>query len=242
MICSWSFINRAFARNLSPLIMSHQSPPNQSLEFLPTRQRVYMACTHCRKRKVRCITDEESSDKPSPRRDPPAPSYTSNPSNQPTTHGYDASNPRPAHGSRQHSRSYSLNPPSAPPPDHLTLLPPSAQYTDPGGQPQYHHARQQPDYGYAHMQTAQASNYPPPAPPYSTPRPPPQQAGYGVEYTSCFYDPSFNNAYQPNVYPGYPSPFTKPASELTSPQTLYLSTGTMLLRRHPLNGQWQDKA
>ncbi|KAJ7500572.1 hypothetical protein B0H11DRAFT_1908999 [Mycena galericulata] len=220
--------------------MSRQTPPTQSLEFLPIRQRVYMACTHCRKRKVRCITTEESYDKPcercvrrgfkceyipasapthspAPTRDPPAPPHTSNPSNQPTTHGYDASNPRPAHGSRQHSRSYSLNPPSGQPPDHLTLLPPSAQYINSGGQPQNHHAGQQPDYGYAHMQTAQASNYPPPAPPYSTPRPPPQQAGYGVDYTSYFYDPSF---YQPN--------------------TLYLSTGTMPLWRHPLK-QWQDK-
>ncbi|KAJ7500599.1 hypothetical protein B0H11DRAFT_2189440, partial [Mycena galericulata] len=107
--------------------MSHQSSPNQSQEFLPTRQRVYMACTHCRKRKVRCITTEESYDKPcercvrrgfkceyvpvsappqspAPRRDPRAPSYMSNPSNQPTTHGYEASSSRPAHRSRPHSR------------------------------------------------------------------------------------------------------------------------------------------
>ncbi|KAJ7662503.1 hypothetical protein B0H17DRAFT_1144290 [Mycena rosella] len=34
--------------------MSHQSPPESTV--IP-RKRVYMACVHCRKRKVRCITE-----------------------------------------------------------------------------------------------------------------------------------------------------------------------------------------
>ncbi|KAJ7915859.1 hypothetical protein B0H13DRAFT_385133 [Mycena leptocephala] len=44
--------------------MSQSSPSNPPLEYFTRRRRVYVACVHCRQRKIRCITSEESRDKP----------------------------------------------------------------------------------------------------------------------------------------------------------------------------------
>ncbi|KAJ7655495.1 hypothetical protein B0H17DRAFT_1098864 [Mycena rosella] len=44
--------------------MSHPIPPDQTLASLAIRSRVYIACVHCRKRKIKCITAAEAPDRP----------------------------------------------------------------------------------------------------------------------------------------------------------------------------------
>ncbi|KAJ6537278.1 hypothetical protein DFH09DRAFT_1283651 [Mycena vulgaris] len=42
----------------------HHSPPESNLVLFTRRRRVYIACSNCRRRKIRCITNEESPEMP----------------------------------------------------------------------------------------------------------------------------------------------------------------------------------
>ncbi|KAJ6488347.1 hypothetical protein DFH09DRAFT_1324411 [Mycena vulgaris] len=202
--------------------MSHQVPTDSNLAQFTKRRRIYIACVHCRKRKIKCITAPEAPEHPCERcarrglkceyvaiseQDPPSPSPTSGGYTIPPT-GHSDRGPANAYPQSQHYRGYNA-PPAGPSNNYnsshykssnplSTGVQPSVPTNyqqNPAYRPQHPGSIQPPAYNYAAL--SQASQYPNtrPPPPPSTPA----FQGYHVDYNQMFPDPGLNNTtYNPN--------------------------------------------
>ncbi|KAJ7473267.1 hypothetical protein FB451DRAFT_1174918 [Mycena latifolia] len=201
--------------------MSHQSPPEQTPASSSARKRIYVACLHCRKRKIKCITASESepcercarrgleceylpvsveqAQQPSPtsgRDGPPARSATPGPhmpiSWTQSPQTYGGYN-APGAGPSPHSSTAYANPSHYNP---MNAMPGSQPFVPSNYGHDYSSRPQYPGavqhQGYNHAPMASGpSQYPPSTMP---PQRPATAAGYHVDYSQMFPDPGLNNA------------------------------------------------
>ncbi|KAJ6549110.1 hypothetical protein DFH09DRAFT_1087176 [Mycena vulgaris] len=218
--------------------MSHQVPTDSNLALFTKRRRIYIACVHCRKRKIRCITAPEAPEHPCEReQDPPSPSPTSGEYTIPPT-GHSDRGPANAYPQSQHYGGYNA-PPAGPSSNYNWSHYKSSNPLSTGVQPSVPtNYQQNPAYRRQHPGSIQQSAYnyaaPSQASQYPNTRPPPTPStpafqGYHVDYNQMFPDPGLNNTtYNPNKYE---DPSTVHSLELTTPtQALYLPPRPMLLR------------
>ncbi|KAJ7443540.1 hypothetical protein FB451DRAFT_1189997 [Mycena latifolia] len=216
--------------------MSHQSPPEQTPASSTAPKRIYIACVHCRKRKIRCITSSEydSCERcarkgleceylPIPVEQIQQPSQTS---------GWDGPPARSATPGPHMPISWTQAPqthggynapgtgPSFPSSTAYSNLShynpmnemPRFQSCVPSNYAHDHSSRSQypgavQHQGYSHAPMASGpSQYPPSTIP---PQRPATAAGYHVDYSQMFPDPGLNNAIHPNKHRRQASHFTE---------------------------------